>query len=71
MELDDFVAFCPFAGRFPLETWLAAATHASHFESLAPEQLLQLAQIMSRVIGRHRARDRSAGLQLHNPHGPL
>jgi UDPglucose--hexose-1-phosphate uridylyltransferase len=50
LDLGDFVAFCPFAGRFPLETWLLPKSHESHFEQLAQENLLQLAQIMRRVI---------------------
>ena len=50
MELGDFAAFCPFASRFPWETWLLPRTHGSHFEDLAQENLLQLAQIMRRVI---------------------
>jgi UDPglucose--hexose-1-phosphate uridylyltransferase len=52
VELDDFVAFCPFAARFPFETWILPKSHGSHFESVDSEQLLQLAQIMRRVIGR-------------------
>ena len=50
MENDRAVAFCPFAGRFPWETWILPKAHESHFEQTSQENLLQLAQIMKRVI---------------------
>ena len=52
VELDDFVAFCPFASRFPLETWILPKTHGSHFEEVPQASLAQLAQITRRVIGK-------------------
>ena len=32
-ESDDLVAFCPFAGRFPYETWILPKCHASPFRT--------------------------------------
>ncbi len=32
-DAPGFVAFCPFAARFPFETWIVPTTHASHYES--------------------------------------
>ncbi len=29
-----FTAFCPFASRFPFETWIVPKTHSSHFENI-------------------------------------
>jgi UDPglucose--hexose-1-phosphate uridylyltransferase len=33
VDAGDFVAFCPFASRFPFETWIVPADHRSHFET--------------------------------------
>ncbi len=29
-----FTAFCPFASRFPFETWIVPKSHSSHFENI-------------------------------------
>ena len=31
---DGFVAFAPYASRFPFETWIVPKRHSSHFEDL-------------------------------------
>jgi UDPglucose--hexose-1-phosphate uridylyltransferase len=50
-EGQDFLAFCPFAGRFPFETWILPKSHASHFES-SRGSLAELASLVLRIIGR-------------------
>ncbi len=66
VDSPGFVAFCPFAARFPFETWIVPVPHASHYETL------------SRSVGRrigpgHEARDCKnrdragpAGVQLYH-----
>ncbi len=49
-EVDEFVAFCPFAARFPWETWIVPRRHESHFHRIEQSSLAQLAQITRRVI---------------------
>ncbi len=34
LETDHFVAFAPYAARFPFETWILPKKHSSHFENL-------------------------------------
>jgi UDPglucose--hexose-1-phosphate uridylyltransferase len=51
-ETERFAAFCPFASRFALETWIVPKLHASHFEGAADDQLADLAGILRQVIGR-------------------
>jgi UDPglucose--hexose-1-phosphate uridylyltransferase len=47
-----FVAFCPFAARFPFETWILPTSHASHYESLTRSGAEELARVMKRVLGK-------------------
>ena len=50
METPQFTAFCPFASRFPFETWILPKTHASHFETISDTQTPELAHILRHVI---------------------
>jgi UDPglucose--hexose-1-phosphate uridylyltransferase len=34
METPHFIAFCPYASRFPFETWILPKVHNSHFENI-------------------------------------
>lgn len=45
-----FVAFCPFASRFPFETWILPKVHSSHFENIQPAGVEDLASILRTVI---------------------
>ncbi len=45
-----FVAFCPFAARFPFETWILPTAHASHFETLSRSAAEELARVLRRVL---------------------
>ncbi len=47
-----FVAFCPFASRFPYETWVLPRHHASHFENSGDEELAELSQLVREVVRR-------------------
>jgi UDPglucose--hexose-1-phosphate uridylyltransferase len=47
-----FVAFCPFAARFPFETWIVPTSHASHYESLSRGESEELARVLRRVLGK-------------------
>ena len=47
-----FVAFCPFASRVPLETWIVPKDHASGFENTGDEQLAELSQVVKDLVAR-------------------
>jgi UDPglucose--hexose-1-phosphate uridylyltransferase len=49
---DGFVAFAPYASRFPFETWVMPRRHASHFESVSDPEVRQLAATMKQVLQR-------------------
>jgi UDPglucose--hexose-1-phosphate uridylyltransferase len=48
----SFVAFCPFASRFPYEVCVAAKSSASPFDELQAGELGELAAIVREIIGR-------------------
>ena len=45
-----FVAFCPFAARFPFETWIVPVAHASHYETITRQGCEELARVVKRVL---------------------
>lgn len=48
-----FVAFAPFAARFPFETWILPKRHASHFEAMNDESMFkELASLLRSVLRR-------------------
>jgi UDPglucose--hexose-1-phosphate uridylyltransferase len=52
LESHDLVAFCPFAARFPMETWIFPRRHASHFELCEPSSLAELAEMLRSVVAK-------------------
>ena len=46
----DFVAFCPFASRFPYETWIVPREHRSHFDAISSESIPNLAAVLQAVL---------------------
>jgi len=52
LDTPDFAAFCPFASRFPFETWIVPKMHASHYEVIAKNGVDDLASVMKQVIGK-------------------
>lgn len=52
VETDHFVAFSPYAPRFPFETWVMPRTHESHFEESTPQMIKNLAWVMRTLLRR-------------------
>jgi UDPglucose--hexose-1-phosphate uridylyltransferase len=50
LDLPGFVAFCPFASRFPFETWILPKVHSSHYENIQKNGIEELARCMKQVI---------------------
>lgn len=49
----EFIAFCPFAPRFPFETWIMPRNHSHSFESERDESILSsLSQILLETMKR-------------------
>src|SRR5205085_5436257 len=49
---EQFVAFEPFAPRFPFETWILPKVHDSHFEDLQKGEATNLSKIMKNMMAR-------------------
>ena len=52
LETADFAAICPFASRFPFETWIVPKRHASHYETSDAGQLNALAGVLKTTLAK-------------------
>lgn len=50
LDLPNFVVFCPFASRFPFETWILPKHHSSHFENIQRQQVEELGLVLKTVL---------------------
>jgi len=50
LDSPGFLAFAPFASRFPFETWILPKIHASHFENIQKNEVEELSGMMRQVI---------------------
>ena len=50
LDLPNFVVFCPFASRFPFETWILPKQHSSHFENIQRQQVEELGLVLKTVL---------------------
>lgn len=51
-ENEEFLAFCPFASRFPFEIWILPKKHCADFSHIEKNEVINLARILRQVIGR-------------------
>jgi UDPglucose--hexose-1-phosphate uridylyltransferase len=49
-ENADFIAVCPFAPRFPFETWILPKQHTAFFEDAQKREYEQLAKLMKTLM---------------------
>lgn len=49
-ENDEFIAFCPFAARFPFEVWILPKSHGSNYEDIQKNSTINLASMMKEVL---------------------
>jgi UDPglucose--hexose-1-phosphate uridylyltransferase len=52
ISTDNFVAFTPFASRFPFEIWILPKKHESNFENLQGFEAEELARVLKGVLAR-------------------
>lgn len=50
LDSPNFVAFCPYAGRFPFETWILPKNHNSHFENSQKIEIEELGGILKNIL---------------------
>src|SRR5262249_27914116 len=51
-ENDEFVTVCPFAPRFPLETWILPKRHGAAFEHATKHEYRNLARALRDILRR-------------------
>jgi UDPglucose--hexose-1-phosphate uridylyltransferase len=49
-QTSRFLAFCPFAGRFPYETWILPREHHSSFQLAKLAELEELSQLIQKIL---------------------
>lgn len=52
LDTPGFLAFSPFAGRFPFETWILPKTHSSHYENIRKSEVDELSGVLRQVIAK-------------------
>ncbi len=71
LDSPHFTAFCPFASRFPFETWIVPKAHSSHFENIPKPAVDDLGHVLHQVLNKLELALGQPGLQLHHPHGAV
>jgi len=50
IENEEFLSFCPFAARFPFETWIVPKNHEKQFSEITDQGLSYLADILKKTL---------------------
>ncbi len=50
LDTPHFTAFCPYASRFPFETWILPKAHSSHFENIPKPGVDDLGGVLKSVL---------------------
>jgi UDPglucose--hexose-1-phosphate uridylyltransferase len=50
LETSKFIAFAPFACRFPFETWILPKAHSSHFENIHKIEVDELGTVLKTIL---------------------
>ena len=50
LDTPSFIAFCPYASRFPFETWILPKQSGSHFENIQRHAVEDLGQVLKTVL---------------------
>lgn len=52
LESDLFIAFMPYASRFPFECWVLPKEHTSFFHDIQKNEVLDFARVLHQTLGR-------------------
>ena len=55
LETRHYAAYCPYASKFPFETWILPKRHNCAFQDIRPEELEDLALILSSALKKLKA----------------
>jgi UDPglucose--hexose-1-phosphate uridylyltransferase len=51
-DTPEFLVFCPYASRFPFETWVVPKRHGSHYEAIQRHQVDDLAGVLKTTLAK-------------------
>ncbi|MGE5191034.1 MAG: galactose-1-phosphate uridylyltransferase [Deltaproteobacteria bacterium] len=52
LDTPNFVVFCPFASRFPFETWVLPKQHSSHYENIPRQGVEEMGTVLKTILGK-------------------
>jgi UDPglucose--hexose-1-phosphate uridylyltransferase len=50
LESHEFLVLCPYASRFPFETWIIPRQHASHYENIQRQGIESLGRVLKETL---------------------
>ncbi len=50
IDSPNFLVFCPFASRFPFETWIVPKQHGSHFENIQRQAVEEMGTVLKQTL---------------------
>ncbi len=50
LDMPNFVAFAPYASRFPFETWILPKNHNSHYENIQKNEVDELGTVLKTIL---------------------
>jgi UDPglucose--hexose-1-phosphate uridylyltransferase len=53
IDSPGFLVICPFASRFPFETWIIPKQHSSHFENVTRQGIEELGTVLKQTLRKH------------------
>ncbi|MBI5101048.1 MAG: galactose-1-phosphate uridylyltransferase [Nitrospirae bacterium] len=54
LETKNFLAFCPYASKFPFEVWIMPKNHSCAFQDISPDETEDFALILSSILKKMR-----------------
>lgn len=52
LDTSNFVVFCPYASRFPFETWVLPKQHSSHYENIPRQGIEELGMVLKTILSK-------------------
>jgi UDPglucose--hexose-1-phosphate uridylyltransferase len=50
LDTPNFLSYCPYASRFPFETWILPKHHNSHFEDIQKNEVDELGTVLKTIL---------------------
>jgi UDPglucose--hexose-1-phosphate uridylyltransferase len=52
LDTPNFVVFCPFASRFPFESWVLPKQHSSHYENIPRQGVEEMGMVLKTILSK-------------------